>query len=198
MGQLKHVNLSLGDAYKSQLSSIRINSTVVERCWEAWAAQLCLLQTGFQNCSQRSPLHSLLVYFKSTSPQSKLYTVWWTITCSEMSHGQTAAFSCDKRLRMAEGFSHMSSQVFLTGGGIQGSRSSTPALTTSKWSLSSHQLSPRHIIQGSNAADVLMQQARSKSVLTSRARTFQLTFGLKVVNEYTPSLYMSTLFSDFC
>lgn len=90
---------------------------------------------------------------------------------------------------MAEGFSHMSSHVFLTEGGIQGSQSSTPALTTSKWRLSSCQQSPRHIIQGANAEDILTQQARSKSVLTLQARTIQLTSEVKVVNEYTMSLY---------
>lgn len=195
--KLTHVNLSLGDAYKSQLPFIRINSTAVERCWEAWAASLSPFQTGFTNCSQHRRCILFLFTSSPTSPQSKLYTVWWTITCSEMFHGQTAAFSCDKRLRMAEGFSHMSSQVFLTGGGLHGSRSSTPTLTTSKWSLSSRQHSLRHIIQGANAEDILMQQARSKSILTSQARTVQLTSEVKVVNGYTLSL-SECLFSDCC
>ena len=67
-------------------------------------------------------LHSLLFYFEVPWPQSKLYTVRRAITCLEMSHGQRAAFSCDKKLRMAEGFSHESSRVFLTVEARRGSQ----------------------------------------------------------------------------
>lgn len=66
-------------------------------------------------------------------------------------------FDLIKGSEWQKGF-HTFDQVFLTGGGIRGSWSGTPALTTSKWSLSSHKQSWRCIIQGSSHVDSAVQE----------------------------------------
>ena len=109
----------IGRAYKLQFSPhIHIKSTAVARCPYALATLVHPFWTGFQHYSGCYQYVLFLFTLSPPEPQSKLCTMQWTITRSEMSYGQRAAFSCDNRLRMAVGFSHVSSQVFLTGGGI--------------------------------------------------------------------------------
>lgn len=107
------------NTYKLQFPPhIHIKSTAVVRCSYALATLVHAFQIGFRHYSGCHQCVLFLFTLSPPEPQSKLCTMRWTITRSEMSYGQRAAFSCDNRLRMAVGFSHVSSQVFLTGGGI--------------------------------------------------------------------------------
>lgn len=103
-----------------------VNSAAVERCLYALATLAQPFQTGFHHYWRCHQCILTLLTLCPPEPQSKLYTMRWTIACSKMLYGQRAAFSCDNRIRMAVRFSHVSSQVFLTGKGISGSQSSTP------------------------------------------------------------------------